>query len=123
MYVCGDGGRTVVRHVWQACSSSSRRPRPVLQLQLTYLFCLYALPAAKGLASGAPVVSAMIGLAELRLDAGDAVGALEAAKRGIKFVFDRNKVRMLGESWWRRLPTCLLRTRAALICQAPEGFA
>lgn len=49
--------------------------------------------AAKGLASGAPVVSAMIGLAELRLDAGDAVGALEAAKRGIKFVFDRNKVR------------------------------
>jgi hypothetical protein len=35
----------------------------------------------------------MIGLAELRLDAGDAVGALEAAKTGIKFVFDRNKVR------------------------------
>jgi hypothetical protein len=38
----------------------------------------------------------MIGLAELRLDAGDAVGALEAAKRGIKFVFDRNKVREGG---------------------------
>lgn len=36
----------------------------------------------------------MIGLAELRLDVGDAVGALEAAKRGIKFVFDRNKVRV-----------------------------
>lgn len=51
---------------------------------------------AKGLAAGAPVVTAMIGLAELRLDAGDAVGALEAAKRGIKFIFDRNKVCVCG---------------------------
>eukprot|EP00879_Flechtneria_rotunda_P010701 GHRR01011183.1.p1 GENE.GHRR01011183.1~~GHRR01011183.1.p1 ORF type:complete len:1628 (+),score=649.14 GHRR01011183.1:120-5003(+) len=47
---------------------------------------------AKGLAAGAPVVSAMIGLAELRLEAGDATGALDAAKRGIKFVFDRSKI-------------------------------
>lgn len=34
----------------------------------------------------------MIGLAELRMEAGDAHGALEAAKRGLKFVFDRSKV-------------------------------
>jgi hypothetical protein len=50
------------------------------------------LMAAKGLALGAPVVSAMIALAELRLEACDASGALEAAKRGIKFVYDRSKV-------------------------------
>ncbi len=48
--------------------------------------------AAKGLALGAPVVSGMIGLAELRLEADDAQGALDAAKHGLKFVFDRNKV-------------------------------
>jgi hypothetical protein len=48
--------------------------------------------AAKGLARGAPVVSGMIGLAELRLEAGDAAGALAAAKQGLKFVFDRSKV-------------------------------
>ncbi|KAF6252995.1 hypothetical protein COO60DRAFT_1704042 [Scenedesmus sp. NREL 46B-D3] len=48
---------------------------------------------AKGLARGAPVVSGMIGLAELRLEAGDAAGALAAAKQGLKFVFDRSKIR------------------------------
>ncbi|WIA10335.1 hypothetical protein OEZ85_010527 [Tetradesmus obliquus] len=47
---------------------------------------------AKGLARGAPVVSGMIGLAELRLEAEDAAGALAAAKQGLKFVFDRSKV-------------------------------
>lgn len=34
----------------------------------------------------------MIGLAELRLEAEDAAGALAAAKQGLKFVFDRSKV-------------------------------
>lgn len=48
--------------------------------------------AAKGLERGAPVVAGMIGLAELRLEAGDAHGALDAAKKGIKFVFNRSKV-------------------------------
>jgi hypothetical protein len=60
--------------------------------QLLLFVLLLLLAAAKGLARGAPVVSGMIGLAELRLEAGDAAGALAAAKQGLKFVFDRSKV-------------------------------
>lgn len=63
---------------------------------LACLLCLLCC-AAKGLARGAPVVSGMIGLAELRLEAGDAAGALAAAKQGLKFVFDRSKVS--GQPW------------------------
>ncbi|KAI8473996.1 MAG: hypothetical protein J3K34DRAFT_518511 [Monoraphidium minutum] len=45
----------------------------------------------RALAAGAPSTSAFIGLAELCLDAGDDAGALDASKRGIKFVFERSR--------------------------------
>jgi hypothetical protein len=61
---------------------------------LLLLLMMMMMATAKGLARGAPVVSGMIGLAELRLEAGDAAGALAAAKQGLKFVFDRSKVNM-----------------------------
>jgi hypothetical protein len=64
----------------------------LLSVLLLLLLLLVLVAAAKGLARGAPVVSGMIGLAELRLEAGDAAGALAAAKQGLKFVFDRSKV-------------------------------
>ena len=40
---------------------------------------------------GAASSAAMIGLAELRLEAGDPAGALDAAKTGIKHVFERSR--------------------------------
>jgi hypothetical protein len=45
----------------------------------------------RALASGAASTSAFIGLAELALEAGEVAAALDAAKRGIKFVFDRSR--------------------------------
>ncbi|KAF8069413.1 SKI3 [Scenedesmus sp. PABB004] len=74
-----------------SCSPLAQRLRAERPRQLARRAALINL-LDKGLAAGAPVVSGMIGLAELRLEAGDPQGALEAAKRGIQFVFERNKV-------------------------------
>ncbi|KIY92082.1 hypothetical protein MNEG_15881 [Monoraphidium neglectum] len=46
---------------------------------------------SRALAAGVASTSAFIALAELALDASDAAAALDAAKRGIKFVFDRSR--------------------------------
>jgi hypothetical protein len=61
----------------------------------------------RALARGAQSVGAMIALAELCLEAGDSGGALVAAKMGIKFVFERSRVRRglgtgYGGRWARR---------------------
>lgn len=45
----------------------------------------------RSIARGAPAVVATIGLAELQLEAGNYQGALDAAKQGVKMVFQRSK--------------------------------
>jgi hypothetical protein len=46
---------------------------------------------SRALAAGAPSTSAYIALAQMALEDGQVAAALDAAKKGIKFVFDRSR--------------------------------